>query len=97
MLLGQSYSIKGYPAEAIRYWTIMDEAMPSGILAKLALIELYIKTNDHIRRTIYVDKLKNVASGKSIQEIFAAAENENPAFPIYMPDRSLLEKILSKE
>ena len=97
MLLGQSYSIKGYPAESIRYWTEIDNLRPDGFAAKLALIELYIMTNDHIRRTIYVDKLKNVASGKSIQEIFAAAENENPAFPIYMPDRSLLEKILSKE
>lgn len=97
MLLGQSYTIKQEYSESIKYWTEIDNLRQNGILAKLALIELYALINDTTRQTVYVNKLKNMIPRKNIDEIMVTAENENPTFTIFIPNHPLLKEILESK
>lgn len=97
MLLAQTNYIKGNMTEAIKYWTELNNVQPKSILGKTALIEIYTITNNFALQASYLKMLKDIIYSKSIPEIFKAAEDENLIFPIYIPNRQLLEKTMAKE
>ncbi len=97
MLLAQSYYAKDDLQQSMKYWTSIDVMLPKCLLAKLALIELYTITRNKQMQNNYLHLLKDISAGKSIAVIFDAAEKENPIFPIYIPNRIILRKILAKE
>ncbi len=97
MLLAQSFNAKGDRQQSIKYWINVDFLLPNGLSAKLALIELYTTVRDKRMLDIYLKLLKDVSKQKSATDVFDAAEKENPIFPIYIPNRILLEKTLTKE
>jgi len=94
MLLAQVHYINGNFPQSISYWKEIDHLRPESILAKLALLELYVITGEQQMQNIVLKKIKNISLSKSIDEIFDTAEKENPIFTIYIPKRILLKKIV---
>jgi len=96
MLLAQSYYAKDDFQQSIKYWTSADYMLPKSLLAKLALIELSTFTHNKQLQNNYLHLLKDISESKSVAAIFDDAEKENPIFPIYIPNRIILRKILEK-
>jgi tetratricopeptide (TPR) repeat protein len=96
ILLGQSYFIKGNLEQSTKYWQALNRIHPKRIMPFLALLEIYIIGKDADKVTMYLDRLKKIAAGRSIEELMVAAGNENPNFPVYMPNRNLLNSFLQK-
>ncbi|OPZ15728.1 MAG: Tetratricopeptide repeat protein [Bacteroidetes bacterium ADurb.BinA245] len=97
MLLAQSYYAKDDLQQSIKYWTSLDAILPKRLSTKLALLELSTITDDKRMQYIYLKLLKDISGQQSLTDILDAAEKENPTFPIYIPNRIILRKILAKE
>ena len=86
-VLAQGYHCRGNPAKAMDYWTFYIEKEPRSLHGLLALVELNGLNGDEGGVTHYLNRLRALGNGRSLEQILALAKREMALSP-YVPDEA---------